>query len=220
MRLLTSTAVAFCLSIPNMSPLRGPEALAVHVNLEFDRSITSETIKEAMTEEAAAIWRAYDVDLQWTERTDPAALCLDVAVERRGRHAGLVGSLSVLARTTLGRGLAAQASIRISFDAIDSLLGPGYSPNPLLHGRVVGLALGRVLAHEIGHVLLGEPTYHDPEGLMRATFFTDDLARPERSRFRLANRSVVRLRARIAFLSETQPSGVCAWATRGRSSVP
>ena len=66
------------------------------------------------------------------------------------------------------------------------------------YDRVLGLAIGRVLAHELGHVLLGSPGYHDAEGLMRAKFQRDDLARPERSRFRLAPFSVERLRSRLS----------------------
>ena len=52
-------------------------ALAVHINVEFDPSITSTSIKTMAKDEAAAIWSAYDVDLQWTERETPAALSLD-----------------------------------------------------------------------------------------------------------------------------------------------
>jgi hypothetical protein len=68
---------------------------------------------------------------------------------------------------------------------------------------------GRVLAHELGHVLLGSPGYHDPAGLMKARFMADDLVRLERSRFRLADSSIVRLRDRIATLSEGESSRNC-----------
>jgi len=56
-------------------------------------------------------------------------------------------------------------------------------------------------------VLLGMPAYHDTDGLMRTTFFPDDLARPERSRFLLTHRSVARLRSRIAVITEAQSPG-------------
>jgi hypothetical protein len=82
-----------------------------------------------------------------------------------------------------------------------------------LHEHAVALALGRVLAHELGHVLLGSPAYHDQDGLMRATFLSNDLARPERSRFRLTDRSVARLRARITSLSDASPAASCTKPT-------
>ena len=75
------------------------------------------------------------------------------------------------------------------------------------------LTLGRVLAHELGHVLLGSPGYHGPEGLMKATFMADDLVRLERSRFRLADRSIVRLQERLAALPEVDLFGSCTIPT-------
>jgi len=77
-------------------------------------------------------------------------------------------------------------------------------PNPWRQERGSATGLGRVLAHEIGHVLLGVPAYHDPDGLMRTTFVAEDFE-GARSRFQLMEQSVVRLRARIASLSEGQP---------------
>ena len=62
-------------------------------------------------------------------------------------------------------------------------------------------ALGRVLAHEIGHVLLRLPL-HDATGLMRAVLSPSELAEPNRSRLGLANRSVGRLRSRLAALAQ------------------
>jgi hypothetical protein len=213
MRLTSNIVAAFCLCIPGTSPPPQPDTLAVHLNLQFDRSITSKTIKAVAKDEATAIWSVYGVDLQWTDQEVPAALCLDVIVERYGRHVGLDGSLSVLGRTTIAPGPAAQAPIRVSFDAIDSIIESGYPSSALLREYGVGIALGRVLAHELGHVLLGSPAYHDPDGLMRTTFLSNDLARPERSRFRLTDRSVARLRTRITSLSDAPPPASCTKPT-------
>jgi hypothetical protein len=50
--------------------------------------------------------------------------------------------------------------------------------------RIVGRAIGRVLAHEIGHVLLRSKGHAD-RGLMRAVQRADELVHPARNRYRL-----------------------------------
>ena len=158
-------------------------------------------------EEAATIWKIYGVDLQFAKPNADAALSLDVFVERTPPSRKHTGEPTVLGRTTIASALASQAPLRISFDAVTALLDSQHGVNPLLHDYAIAAALGRVVAHEIGHVLLGMPAYHDTDGLMRTTFFPDDLARPERSRFLLTHRSVARLRSRIAVITEAQSPG-------------
>jgi hypothetical protein len=98
----------------------------------------------------------------------------------------------------------------MSLDAVESLVERRHGIDPVLgHDLVLAWGLGRVLAHEIGHKVLGAPAYHDDNGLMRTTFLADDLARPERSRFRLAERSVARLRERMAATFAAQPRDGC-----------
>jgi hypothetical protein len=170
----------------------------------LDRSIASNAIKLAASEEAAAIWRDYGVELVFDDRDTLPALSLDVIVERAPRRSTEL--VQVLGRTLIGP--APQPPVRISYDAVDSLLEHRHG-SPMLHDYVLAIGLGRVLAHEIGHVLLGMPSYHDEAGLMRTTFFADDLARPERSGFRLSERSVTRLRARIAVWPAQLDSSQC-----------
>jgi hypothetical protein len=64
---------------------------------------------------------------------------------------------------------------------------------------LVGRALGRVLAHEIGHYLLASRV-HTSAGLMRAAFDGDELVRPGRAGFGVAARDLPRLHARLAGL--------------------
>lgn len=202
------TAVLLCTAHTSAPP--PAERLAVQVNLEFDPSITSQLIKQGTSDEAAALWRAYGVDLVFADRRADAGLTLDVIVERSDRRPAPRQLTPVLGRTTIAPGAPMQAPIRISFDAIDSLLERSHGVNPMLHVYAIAAALGRVLAHEIGHVLLGAPSYHDADGLMRTTFVSDDLARPDRSRFFLAIRSAARLRTRIASLNDAALLEGCA----------
>ena len=183
--------------------------LDVHVDIAFEPSIKSDLTKRVAKDEAAGIWRPYGVNLRWNrnQADEPAAaVCLDVIVER----SRLQGSaLPVLARTTIASDDLVRGPIRVSFDTVDQLLNQRTTEFPGPHEFMVGAALGRVLAHELGHVLLGSPGYHDRDGLMRASFAVDDLVRPERSRFQLSGFSIARLRRRIVALSGEDAPPTC-----------
>jgi hypothetical protein len=202
MRLTTVVLMLSCAGTLAASPRSLPGRLAVHLTVATGPGFTSPRLRTVTENEAAAIWREYGVDLRWTDEGTPADLTVDVFVERRGRHVSLDGPPPVLGWVTLAADDTARVSIHISLDAIESLLEI-YAAE-LFHEAHIASALGRVLAHELGHVLLGRPSYHDPEGLMRASFVSSDLVRPDRSPFRLSPRSVERLRARIPLLTEGQ----------------
>jgi len=176
-------------------------AIVLHVSLSFDSSIRSRIVKAGAAAEAEAIWRDYDVDLSWADRPD-VHMCLAAYV---GRSAAppLPSMRAVLGTTLVGPDpTVAPAPIRIGFDTVDALASPAASVNAMMHEYAVGNAIGRVLAHEIGHILLGAPSYHDPTGLMRSNFLTDDFSRSDRWRFKLAGNSAARLRERIVALSQ------------------
>jgi hypothetical protein len=210
MQFISSVLAAFCFCAPSMSLPPEWDRLRVNVNLALDHSITSKAIATVAREEATALWKPYGVDLLWTDAGTQAALSVDVFVEPGGHHVDTVGMQAVLGRTTIFPGPGPLSPIHISLSALESLLQHQHSPNPFVHEAMLATALGRVLAHEVGHVLLGVPGFHDPNGLMRTTFIPDDLARMERSQFRLTERSIARLRARIASLSRALPSESCA----------
>lgn len=64
-------------------------------------------------------------------------------------------------------------------------------------GGYVHRVLGRAIAHEIGHVLLGTST-HSPTGLMQATHSGRALMTPDGDRFALTASDQQQLRARLA----------------------
>jgi hypothetical protein len=68
---------------------------------------------------------------------------------------------------------------------------------PAIADQVIGRALGRVLAHELGHYLL-RSKMHQPRGLMRAVFTGSDLAAWDPTRFALDSSMLPRLRANLA----------------------
>ena len=208
MRLASIIAAALCVCMPAARSAGATTGLSVHLRVMMDRSITLQPNEMIAEREAAAIWQPYGVDLRWNDEKPAAALCLDVVVGHviAGPHG--VDAASVMGRVTIVPGLEARGPIQISLDSIESVLEP-LTAHPL-HDYSAAVAVGRVVAHEVGHVLLGQPSYHDAGGLMRARFPSDDLGRPERSRFRLADSSLARLRTRIPELLEAHAEQSCA----------
>ncbi len=176
------------------------ESVTVNLHASFDRSVSA-TIRAALLDESTAIWRDYGVELRWTADESPAALDLDVNVVRHRVPRQDDPSWSVLGRTALDESGRARGPIVVLIDSVESLVEPSLHANAVLRQQELGRALGRVLAHELGHVLLGTPTYHDSDGLMRPSFPPDDLIRRDRARFQLSNASIARLRARIPRLA-------------------
>ena len=84
---------------------------------------------------------------------------------------------------------------------LDATIGSwaiGAMPPPM-RDRLVGQALGRVVAHELGHVLLALPV-HDRSGLMRPVFVASDLV-GSRDQFRLSPTNRRRLDKRLSRLA-------------------
>ena len=156
MRLMISVVMACSLSAAGLPIPPRADALAVPVNLHFDSTITSEALAHIAREEAAALWVPYGVRLEWTACDGADALCLDATVERSPRRGNGGASPWVLGKSTISEDRIVPRSIHIAFDAVEAVV-EGRSGATRLHEHAVGVALGRVLAHELGHVLLGSP---------------------------------------------------------------
>ncbi len=181
--------------------------LVIHVALWFDPSIRSPIVRTTAIAEAAAVWRDYGIVLDFGDRAE-ASLCMAGFVSRARVRAS--GPGAVLGTTLVGPDSDEHAPpIRINFDLVDAVAYPRASTSPTLHEYAVGTAIGRVLAHEIGHILLGPPGYHDARGLMRSNFLADDFLPWDRTRYFLAESSVERLRRRKAELSMRGPAAAC-----------
>jgi hypothetical protein len=167
--------------------------------------------RRTMLQEADAIWRAHGVGVvavaPGPEITPPtAAVRLDVRLARPARR-----PTAPLRRERLGAILfdhdnLPATTLTIDVAAVEAMVARtrwGGQPfdlwPPAWRDTFVGRALGRVLAHEIGHYLLASRV-HTTEGLMRAAFDGDELRRPARDRFAIAARDLPRLRARLAGL--------------------
>ena len=212
-RILTGLC-ALCLyaQVPCRAASTPRDTLRVDLDVVFDASLTKE-VRTLAQKEAALIWKAHDVELQFQDRHGAAAMHLDVVITSNQSDPLFHQSppaLGGIVRDGLRHG-----SIRISVDRVESTLERRHNIQAWLHERDLGWALGRVLAHEIGHALLGGPPFHDATGLMRPSFKADDLAAPEVKSFRLADASAARLRVRIAGVlnrqSEAEPPLECPY---------
>ena len=155
-------------------------------------------------EEARAIWRAAGVRLVW--RTDgdgakdgavaaaaPGAVGLDLAVTLRvviDDEPGTAPGDFLAAGWVIFEGGEPRPEIHLSranvFKGLERACPVGaLSRLTQFHiDEVVAVALGRTLAHELGHYLLGVKV-HSGRGLMRAEWSPTDLYGDERPDFRL-----------------------------------
>jgi hypothetical protein len=148
----------------------------------------ADTSRAELIAEATAIWARAGVHLEWVGATDgsvPAASLLRVLViprraavtPSRDRH--VLGELVSFGRP----GAVAIVSIRRADDLVAGWRRPAVVP-PSYHQDQVGLVLGRVAAHEIGHYLLNSRD-HTRSGLMREIFEIRELVNRRSSAFDL-----------------------------------
>jgi hypothetical protein len=173
-------------------------------------------VLDAMRSEAAAVWAPYGVLLRWTDRTNPdRCSSIDATVAVQVDHAPQRRSTArpvTLGTTRLSSFPTGPVPIRLDVAALDRLLGSLTAERlghivgrQLLAPSDVGRALGRVLAHEVGHVLLAG-FGHQRKGLMRATFVPAELVDYRRRAYTLSRAEVARLTERAARRDERSPS--------------
>jgi hypothetical protein len=134
---------------------------------------------QALRSEAESIWRAGNVSLRWVDgdaAPDAGAflkmLVLARPETRRSRNSGTIAGELVRAD---GTPAIAIASITAARRAVEEQRRLALPESPVTEERRLGLVLGRVLAHEIGHYLLDTDT-HAGEGLMRARIAAHEFA--------------------------------------------
>jgi hypothetical protein len=184
---------------------RADAGICVDVNLDFDGVTPSHDMVATLAKEATAIWAPYGVDLHWqSPACDVQDASFNVLIERHLPHPSI--DRQVLGQTQVLLSRVDRVPIVIDADATARTLGSltiGELSTLVGCARVgapeMGRAFGRIVAHEIGHVLLGLPN-HQREGLMRPSFQAADMVRPQRWQYTLSPLEVARLRHRSSWM--------------------
>jgi hypothetical protein len=218
-RIAVAVAVPFLfLPVQSLLAQRGappPLFADVYVHLQVVDD-TPGTVLNALRGEATRIWLRHRVNLTWareapTVASSPAvvALVFDhrmVAQHRDGEH-------DALARTVFaGRMQTVYISMRRAWQMLRSMRGANDEGNSEGARDVrAGTLLGRVVAHEIGHVILTS-LGHSRRGLMRPVFGLQDVLSGDDHLTQLSAVESERLATRFSLvpLTASEPPDVLA----------
>ena len=186
----------------------------LHVGVIVVTSSISPSQLQEFRIEASRVWQPYGVHLTWidasssysdTEHTgQPVDFIVQLSTDDRDLARGGVIDDTALGRVRLGAApvrTISLALVPVRRMILESTLAgvPVHMWSVPVREHMIGRGLGRVFAHELGHVLLDLPA-HDRTGLMRPAFTTADLVMPGREHMAISAQLVQRLRMRLATL--------------------
>ena len=174
-------------------------AAPFRVHLAFDSidgGVT--TIQTAAVAEAAELWKPYGV-LVHTGASDNCDTRLMVTtLQDRGPSGGDLGSIRFGADGIPDPHIVLHYPAVVRLATGTTAFGIAAREWPLrLREEVIARAVGRTLAHEIGHYLLQWP-HHARTGLMQSRQGAAALALPDRARFALTPSDIARLNVVIS----------------------
>lgn len=181
-------------------------------------SVPSDARFDAVVNEVREIWRPH-LNVEFRPTPDPAAECGSVIWLRLAGAPFPGVSPQALGWMPFVDGTPSPL-VTVSADRTRRLLAQGrwggrtWDRLPEeVRARLFSRALGRAIAHEVGHFLLRSSS-HPPRGLMRARFTVTDLLDGDRRRFRISPGEREVLRARVGQPAAPAPT----FADRGTSS--
>jgi hypothetical protein len=204
MPFIASSFMLLAAHVAAPAPAALPPPSHLCIVLDLDARLPA-AIQRIAVEEAARVWAPYRVDVR--QRTVPAVesresegAVLNVrlaAVAQRSRaSAGAFGSIQFVS----GR---PEPLVFLHYDAIGRAMAESVAFGlrneqwpPALRDRVLGRIVGRVLAHEIGHFVLGSPR-HASRGLMRPIQYIAELIAGTGELFGLTEEDLNLLRAAL-----------------------
>jgi hypothetical protein len=197
----------------------GPEPhvqRTLNINLASSQDLSA-TSTGALVAEVNAIWWDSNLSLVWrtADVSDPLPAMpesedwlrvLVLARQTPGPADMSTFAVGELLRSDGARPLAI-ASIIAARRVVDDSIRAKPLDGPRDYDRRLGVVLGRAVAHEIGHYLLGTST-HAPAGLMRANIGAQEFADVRSRSFRLDEVAQAHLaRLAVARPESAQPSG-------------
>lgn len=181
------------------------DAVLACVQLVIVGTPTAPDVIQHATKQAAAIWRPYGIvvgaehDLTMCPADTPTEAVTVVMSDVSAISAKL--QLPRLGQIDFAADGTPDSEIVIASEYLQNEVEKAsWSGQPLgnrpqtLRRQAAGRAIGRVLAHELGHYLLRMPG-HGPRGLMRPVYSIPALLEPQTRKYRLAERDAARLRA-------------------------
>ena len=166
--------------------------------------------------EAGEIWRAAGVDIVWQRSTGTVAAKPSVRITiGNWAGAGMREDKSMPLGWIVFTDGEPEHEIYVSYtnaalllDASRGNISPSNQMPRAERETLLARALGRAMAHELGHFLLGSSA-HSAHGLMRAKRTATDFFSPDRSRFDLEPREKASVAARLTtpiVLASRQPA--------------
>jgi len=174
-----------------------PQAPRLRIDLVFDGTFSQRLIAAAMAE-TADIWRPYGVDVRAVKnpdarRADAATLVVTtVNAPENGLPVHTLASIEFV-------GGSPTSTIEVYPNAVEELIARSALNRgeiawaAAVHEHFLGRAIGRALAHELGHYLLRSQRH--TSGLMRERQAIDDLTSEERRCCALSREDEARLGA-------------------------
>jgi hypothetical protein len=176
--------IAMCLSARSLVAVDA-SARPITVAVVAPPNVTNSLVNRICTE-AEAIWAPAGVAFEWnrdTSNDEAHRLAIEVTIDDRRAPPGRDGALGWLTFTGDGP----DRFIHLSQASAEGLLRdtPGLHDATITsHEAFIGRALGRALAHELGHYILRSKV-HSPRGLMRGAWTSGQIFALGRDGFEL-----------------------------------
>jgi hypothetical protein len=173
-----------------------------------------------MTQECNAIWAREGITLMWSKTETATDVRLPLRFDDREVRKHDPKSDAALGVTLFaGRSQAILVSIARAKRVIERRKGLADSGAATTLDNALGVLLGRVIAHEIGHALL-LTTRHSSEGLMRAEYDAGDVRPATGGQFALARHERERLNVRFSNMPAREEVAVADVTWRDAPPVP
>jgi hypothetical protein len=217
MRALALSLVAVVPLMTDETPRSPPIApCALAIELHVRAPLTVGVLEwHVITGEADRLWKRYGVTFCWTTSMsgcDRLEVRLRVFVAEEARPPVDASASGTVLGWIAFSGSTPGTEITLSIAAARAIVGRSHVGDraliawpPAVRDRYVPRVLGRALAHEIGHYVLGSRE-HTRTGLMAASFDPDRITLEGASRFTLSPASAGSVRAHCAQGSERRAS--------------
>jgi hypothetical protein len=201
----------FLLSAFVVAPAANATSLTVHLSIDQDAGLSDAQLSQ-LIDQVREIWRPAGVDVaagRYGEPPSPGAATVSLRITWTAPRRESAGPpvLAWVGRPVVG-GL--KPVLCVSLPGIAELLDPAdFLGRPLRQGpgaarqRLIAQAIGRVVAHELGHFLL-QSASHTAAGLMRADYSPRDLLGLSLEPFRVTADQLPAVQGAVARLAELQ----------------